>query len=445
MEVLYRAANRRSLVVGLDTMVPVLTGGRRVAINFDNAATTPPLKAVLQAVNEFVPWYASINRGAGHKSQHSTQCYEATREQVLGFIGGNPETETVIFVKNTTDAINKLAYRLYSCADNRNIIICTGMEHHSNDLPWRDKFAVEYVDIDQNGCLCLDDLEGKLRKRQGKVRLVTVTGASNVTGIINPIHTIARLAHQYGAEIMVDGAQLVPHRPVTMLEAEESEHLDYLVFSAHKMYAPFGIGVLVGKRDTFACGCSETVGGGTVEMVTPDLVIWAPPPERDEAGTPNVIGTVALSAAIRTLSRLDMDKLAAEEIELAGYLRKKMSVIAGVTLYGRTTTENDRVGIVSFNIDGLPHELAATILALEYGIAVRNGCFCAQPYIQRLLNINKRDSQQAGNGMVRVSLGLYNTASEVDILIAAVKAVTSDVRAYKQRYRLNQSDGWEPV
>ncbi|MGE5450011.1 MAG: aminotransferase class V-fold PLP-dependent enzyme [Methanomassiliicoccales archaeon] len=446
MEVIYRGNHHRSLVVGLDTMVPLLRGGQQKVINFDNAATTPPLKAVVQAVNDFTPWYASINRGAGHKSQYSTHCYENTRNEVLKFVGGDPDTQTVIFVGNTTDAINKLAYRLRSCLDRRDVIISTGMEHHSNDLPWREKFLVDYVDIDQKGALSIDDLEQKLQHWQGRVRLVTVTGASNVTGIINPIHQIARLAHQYGAEIMVDGAQLVPHRSINMLPADDPEHLDYLAFSAHKMYAPFGLGVLVANSETFNCGCSEIVGGGTVETVTHDLVIWAPPPERDEAGTPNVFGTVALTAAINTLTRVGMDKLADEEMALASYARKKISLISGLTMYGYTATEAERVGIICFNLTGLPHELVATILALEYGIAVRNGCFCAQPYVQKLLNLNnKRDLNAMKNGMVRVSLGLYNTASEVDTLVAALKAIISAGPANKKRYQQNGSGGWAPL
>ncbi|MGE5380143.1 MAG: aminotransferase class V-fold PLP-dependent enzyme [Methylocystaceae bacterium] len=445
MEISYPVSNRRrQQVVGLDTMVPLLKGGNRPVINFDNAATTPPLKSVLKAINDFAPWYASVNRGDGHKSQYTTHCYESARKQVLSFVGGDSESQIVIFVKNTTEAINKLAYRLALCSDGRDTIICTGMEHHSNDLPWRDKFLIEYVEIDPGGGLSLDDLRNKLRQYQGRVRLVTVTGASNVTGIINPIHDIARLAHEYGAEIMVDGAQLVPHRPVAMLPIDDPEHLDYLAFSSHKMYAPFGTGVLIGNWETFNYGCSELVGGGTIETVTHEMVIWASPPERDEAGTPNVMGTVALTAAISTLSRLGMDKLADEEIELAGYARKKLGAIDGITMYGHTSQEADRVGIICFNVEGMPHSLVATILALEYGIAVRNGCFCAQPYVQTLLNIDRKQPL-AGNGMVRVSLGLYNTASEVDVLVSALKSIVTERNMYKKRYVQNNNGDWKPV
>lgn len=439
----YQLINRRSLIAGLDKQVPLLDGSYRAVINFDNAATTPPLKSVLLAVNEFAPWYASINRGAGHKSRYSTQGYEATRDYVLKLVNGNPAQHTVILVKNTTEAINKLAYRLQTIEDHRRIIISTGMEHHSNDLPWRGKFQVEYAAIDKQGCLCLDDLLMKLRRHQGKVRLVTVTGASNVTGIINPIHEIARLAHQYGAEIMVDGAQLLPHRRVNMLAADHPEHLDYLAFSAHKMYAPFGCGVLVGNRDTFTHGCSEIVGGGTVETVTHDMVIWAEPPERDEAGTPNVFGAVALTAAIKALMHIGMDKLAAEEDVLAAYIRNKLRRIPNLVIYGQPPAGTDQAGIICFNINGLPHELTATILSLEYGIAVRNGCFCAQPYVQKLLGVEVRKPGEA-LGMVRVSLGLYNTVEEADILAAALTTIAANQQDYLRRYYLNPGGNWIP-
>lgn len=439
----YQLTNRRSLIAGLDFKVPLLNGSSQVAVNFDNAATTPPLKSVLLAINDFIPRYASIHRGAGQKSQYATQAYESTREHVLDFVGGDPEHHLVILVKNTTEAINKLAYRLSANSDGRNVIICTGMEHHSNDLPWRDKFQVEYVEVDRQGFLRLDDLVKKLQHNKGKVRLVTVTGASNVTGIANPIHHIASLAHQFGAEIMVDGAQLLPHRPVSMMPPDHPEHLDYLAFSGHKMYAPFGTGVLVGNRDTFTQGCSELVGGGTVDTVTHGMVIWAPPPERDEAGTPNVIGAVALSSAIKALKHIGMDKLAAEETALAAYIRHHLTQFPGLHMYGNIADKQQQLGIISFNIGDLPHELVAVILALEYGIAVRNGCFCAQPYVQSLLNIKSRD-YTVKQGMVRISLGLYNTNSEADSLIAALKTITTQAPDYLKRYQLQPNGSWLP-
>ena len=205
----------RDQVVGLDTKVPLGNGMMATAINFDNAATTPPFKAVIKNICNFAPWYSSIHRESGYKSQLSSHIYELARYKVASFVKASPTVHDVIFVRNTTEAINKLAYRLWD-ANNKQVILCSDMEHHSNDLPWRDKFHVDYICIDGKGRLMLDDLEDKLKKYRGKVALVTITGASNVTGHINPIHKIAEMTHSHGAKILVDGAQLVPHAPIDM-------------------------------------------------------------------------------------------------------------------------------------------------------------------------------------------------------------------------------------
>lgn len=420
----------RDQVVGLDTTVKLANGNQKTTINLDNAATTPPFRSVLNAVNDFAPWYGTVHRGGGYKSDLTTRLYEEARCKVADFVGADFNEQVVIFVKNTTEAINKLAYRLAQGAGRKNIVISSVMEHHSNDLPWRGKFHVLRAEVDEAGRLRLDDLESKLRHSRGKVRLVTVTGASNVTGHVNPVYQIARLAHRYGAEIMVDGAQMVPHMPISM-SAPGVEPLDYLAFSGHKMYAPFGCGVLIGPRRTFEAGHSELVGGGTVELVSCKNVRWAGVPERDEAGTPNIMGVVALTEAVRVLTQLNMRKIMIEEQKLAAYARSRLSKIPRIKMYGDQLNHDNKVGIISFNIEGVPHEEAAAFLADYYGIAVRSGCFCAQPYIQRLLCVSTREVERSftspslpHRGMVRVSFGLYNTKEEVDTLVDAVNELT---------------------
>lgn len=420
----------RELIIGLN-MPTTLTNGKQVPlINFDNAATTPPFRSVLEAIENYAPWYGAVHRGGGAKSEVTTRLFEEARGLVADFVGADRDRNTVIFVKNTTEAINKLAYRLAQNADRRNIVISTVMEHHSNDLPWRGKFRVLYVEVDQAGRLLLDDLEKKLKNSRGRARLVTVTGASNVTGHINPIGEIARLAHRYGAEIMADGAQMVPHLPVSMKGSAPGEHLDYLAFSGHKMYAPFGTGVLIGLRKTFKHGHSEIVGGGTVDLVSHRQVRWAKVPHRDEAGTPNMMGVIALSEAIRSLKRLDMRRIMEVEAELADYARKGLSRVPRLVFYGDNQNHNHKVGIITFNIPGIPHETVASCLDDNHGIAVRSGCFCAQPYVQRLLGVSPSEVKKAfaahgkpPRGMVRVSFGLYNTKAEVDVLVGALRSI----------------------
>lgn len=439
--------NLRKLVVGVDTKIPLINGQLVTAINFDNAATTPPFKSVLQEINNFSPWYSSIHRGTGYKSMLSSQLYENARLIVSNFVKSDPKYNTVIFVKNTTEAINKLSYRICN-GDTKNIVLSTGMEHHSNDLPWRDKFYVEYIDTDNCGRLCMEDLEKRLRNYNGAVKLVTITGASNATGYINPIYKAAELAHKYNAKILIDGAQLVPHVPIDMKPIDSLEHIDFLVFSAHKMYAPFGTGVLIGPKKSFDIGDPDYVGGGTVQLVTHDYVVWAPPPEKEEAGSPNIMGVAALTAAIETLNSIGMRNIEQHEIDLTKYAVEKLKAIPDVKLYCTTDGNDPHVGIIPFNIKGIHHSITAKILSYEGGIAVRHGCFCAQPYLQKILKvtdkkINKYLKQNVlpPYGVVRLSFGLYNTYSEVDIFIEMITKIIK----YKSLYLRTYSSTLTPI
>jgi Selenocysteine lyase len=429
-------SNYRPLVAGVDTKIPLSNGQYVTAINFDNAASTPPFVSVMEEINRFSTMYSSIHRGTGYKSKVSSQLYEEARSIILKFVNADPLRDTVIFVKNTTEAINKLSYRLWE-GNKKSVILSTWMEHHSNDLPWRNKYQVDYVQIDSNGKLSLEDLEYKLIKHKGNVKLVTVTGASNVTGYVNPIHKIAELAHRYHAKILVDGAQLVPHNAINMKPNDPVQHIDYLAFSAHKMYAPFGIGVLIAPKETFVKGVSEFVGGGTAEIVTHDWVVWDSPPSKEEAGSPNVMGVVALVAAIKTLTTLGMNNVDRYENELTNYANLMLRSIPSIILYSHTAPGEPRIGVIPFNIKGIAHEQVAEILSNEAGIAVRTGCFCTQPYIQRLLSISPKQMEyhrRNGNaprpGIVRLSFGLYNDFSEINTLCQVLERIGKRPRTY---------------
>ncbi|MGI6226901.1 MAG: aminotransferase class V-fold PLP-dependent enzyme [Peptococcales bacterium] len=433
----------RNLVVGVDTKIPLSDGSEVTVINFDNAASTPPFNSVLKGILDFAPWYSSIHRGTGYKSHISSEFYDYSREIIADFLNISLNEKTIIYVKNTTEAINKLSYRLLEDFKD-GVILSTFMEHHSNDLPWRNKYTIDYVRIDEKGKLILTDLENKLKKYQGKVKLVAVTGASNVTGYTNPIHQIARIAHEYGAKILVDGAQLIPHAKFQMKTESDPEHIDFLAFSAHKMYAPFGIGVLIGPKEVFNKGVPDYVGGGTIKMVSHDYISWADSPERDEAGTPNVLGVLALVEAIKELEKIGMNKIDKYEKNLVDYALRKLRKIPDLILYGNSLDSKERVGIIPFNMKGIEHRTLADILSKEAGIAVRNGCFCAQPYVQKLLKISHAEIKKHMEnpdlphpGMVRVSFGLYNTYSEIDKLAD----ILSEVARNKKKY-LNKSISW---
>lgn len=424
-----------SYVAGLDTLVPTRFGKRRY-INLDNAASTPPFNSVLAAVNNFAPWYSSVHRGNGFKSRLSTESYEGARQLLGQFVGANPADYTVIFTKNTTEAINKLSYRLH--LKKKDVVLISHLEHHSNDLPWRAHATVQRIRHTSQGSIDKAHFAALLRRHAGTVRLVAITGASNVTGHRPDIHWFAERAHQAGAEILIDCAQLAAHRPIRMRALDDPGHLDYIALSGHKMYAPFGTGALVGRRDTFMRGAPEYQGGGTVSLVTPTTVDWATPPDSEEAGSPNVIGAIALAEAIRTLQHIGFDAIASHEAQLTAYTFKRLRELPGVITYGSQSASgtNSRSGIIPFTIKGVPSHLVAAILGYEWGIGVRSGCFCAHPYVMSLLGLDGKGSQSMLRhailhqrrdlmpGLVRVSFGVYNTRSDVDQLIRALQAVT---------------------
>ena len=388
----------------------------------------------------FAPLYSSIHRGMGYKSQLSSNLYEQARFIIANFVNADLYHKTVIFTNNTTHAINKLSYSLLNHIKD-GVILTTQMEHHSNDLPWRGKYKVDFVSVDDEGNLSLEDLEKKLIQYDGLVKLVAVTGASNVTGIVNPIHEVATMAHKYNSKILVDGAQLVPHSKVDMKPVDSPEHIDYLVFSSHKMYAPFGTGILIGWKETFEAGDPDYVGGGTVEIVTPDYVRWDHAPFREEAGTPNIFGVVALITAIKTLKSLDIESIHYYEQQLTSYAQNNLKNLPDVTIYGHQQFKENRVAIVPFNVEGIHHETLSKILSYEVGIAVRSGCFCAHPYVQKLLKVTPEEIEEHIKnrhsllpGMVRLSFGLYNTIEEIDFFTEILYKIIKNKAHYIQKY-----------
>jgi cysteine desulfurase/selenocysteine lyase len=428
--------NVREQIVGIDAQVPLLDGSHRPYVNLDNAASTPALRPVHDKLNEFMTWYSSVHRGTGFKSQIATETYELAHDLVGCFVGANLETNTVIFGKNTTEAINKLARRLPLAPGD--VVLCSLMEHHSNDLPWRQQAQLYHIAVRDDGSLDEDDLDRLLRQHAGRVKLLAISGASNVTGHLNPIHHLAEKAHAAGARILVDAAQLAPHRAIDMRPDDDAGHLDFVALSAHKMYAPYGTGALIGPISLFGQGTPDLVGGGTVDIVTVDDVRWAGPPDRDEAGSPNVPGAVALAQAVVSLQEMGMEALARHEAELTAHALRRLQAIDGVEIYGLADPKraHERVGVIPFNVRGVDHYKVAAALSFEGGIGVRNGCFCAHPYILRLLKVPAGealrhqqdivDGTRVGlPGLVRISFGCYNTLEEVDHTVDLVARIAA--------------------
>lgn len=438
-----------SLLVGCETEVPTRFGKRRY-INFDNAASTPTFKPIVDAVNEFLKWYSNVHRGTGFKSQLSSWAFEESRNIVARFVGADLKTQVVLFTKNATEAINKLSHRLVFGEDD--VVLTTLMEHHSNELPWRRVARVEHVQVKEDGTVSKEDFAAKLKAYGNKVKLVALTGASNVSGHINDIHYFARETHKAGAKLLIDGAQLVPHRPVDMKPHDKSECIDFLVFSAHKMYAPFGVGVLVGDRQTFEQGEPESVGGGVVDIVTLEEAYWTDLPDKEEAGTPDIIGVVALGKAIKLFEQLGWPAIIEHEAQLTAYALQELKKIPKVLVYGDPTLSStrQRLGVIPMNVRGVPHSLTAAILSYEGGIGVRSGCFCAHLYVQSLLKCSDerheqvtRDIRQRDRsdipGAIRVSFGLYNTQSEIDEFVKMIQRIAEG--DYSHDYVLEKESG----
>jgi len=437
-------------VVGIDKKVPLLSGKKVPYIYLDNAASTPTLRPVLKSLNDFMEWYSNIHRGTGFKSQISTHYFEQAREIVAKFFNINLKDHLVIFGKNGTEAINKLAHRVPLPEDC--VILVTKMEHHSNDLPWRVRRPVIHVDVDNQGRLDWEDLDAKLEKYKNKVGLIAVTGASNVTGYINDVYKIAEIAHNNNAKIMVDAAQLAPHRHIDIKDPGHPQHLDFLAFSAHKIYAPFGLGVLITDQGMFKEGDPDIVGGGTVDLVSEDYAYWTDAPEKEEAGTPNVAGAIALAKALSVIMEIGLDEIADHEAELTQYALQELKKIPGIIFYGSVNEDEvrDRLGVISFNVTDLPHALVGAILNYEGGVGVRNGCFCAHPYIKCLLGVTVEETKILEEkilshdrstipGAVRMSFGMYNNRDEIDQMIDVLKVISKN--EFKGKYELYPETG----
>lgn len=397
-------------VVTSDEGVPLVTGGRVEYANFDYAASAPCLTPVAEALSAALPYYASVHRGAGHHSQVSTDAYERARRSVARFVGARSRpADAVVFVRGTTDALNLLAR---SVPEGCTVVVFES-EHHASLLPWEHPAAragrVVRLPLPASPEEAVEAAAAALRGAPEGPRLLCVTAASNVTGEIWPVEELVEAAHAEGARVVVDAAQYVPHLPFSL----EGTGADYVALSAHKLYAPFGSGVLAGRADWLREATPYLSGGGATRLVDEHDVVWNDLPARHEAGSPNVLGAVALAAACDALTPAAQELLHVRESALLERLREGLTAVDGVTELTLWGGDHPRVGIVSFTVDGLPADLLAAALSAEYGIGVRDGLFCAHPLTRHLL---PRGHGQA----VRASLGVGTTREHVDRLVGAV-------------------------
>lgn len=398
-------------VVGGDTRVPLVDGRSVPYANLDYAASAPALESVAARVVEVLPLYASVHRGAGYLSQVSTALYEASRATVARFVGARPDDVAVI-TRNTTDALNLLA----GCVPDGGRVLVLDVEHHANLLPWVRSVrgsgrTATILPSAPTVAETLTALRTELARQP--YALVTLTGASNVTGEALPIASVVALAQEAGARVAVDGAQLVPHRAFSLADSG----VDYVAFSGHKTYAPFGAGALVGRRDWLDAGTPYLAGGGAVRDVRTDRTLWQPAPARHEGGSPNVLGAVALAEACDALSALPAGALVEHERVLRERLVDGLATVPGARVLRLWSDSTDPVGVVAFTVGDHDSGLVAAYLSAEHGIGVRDGRFCAHPLLARV---------GVTGGAIRASVGVGTTTETVDRLLAGLRAYVGE-------------------
>ncbi|MFN8077643.1 MAG: aminotransferase class V-fold PLP-dependent enzyme [Kineosporiaceae bacterium] len=393
-------------VVGGELVVPTVTGASVRYALLDYAASAPSLQAVADHVAAVLPYYSSVHRGAGFTSQVSTALYEGARDTIGEFVGARSD-DVVVITRNTTDSLNLLAQSVPATANGTGEVVFLDVEHHANLLPWaaRGHRCVAAAPTVQ---ATLSRLEAELRRRPAA--LLAVTGCSNVTGEILPLRDLVRIAHLTGARVCIDAAQLAPHRRIDLAALGA----DYLALSGHKLYAPFGAGALIGRRDWLDEAPAYLAGGGAVRDVTVARAHWAPAPQRHEAGSPNVLGAAALAAACQALGSLPEGALEAHEAALTARLLDGLAQLPGVSPLQIWEDSTDRAGVVGFRVEGHDPARVAAYLSAEHGIGVRDGRFCAHPLLSRL---------GTGDGALRASVGVGSRAEDVDRLVAALRTL----------------------
>ncbi|WP_030249462.1 aminotransferase class V-fold PLP-dependent enzyme [Streptomyces sp. NRRL S-455] len=431
-------------VLGRDVTVPLVTGGEVTYAALDYAASAPALQRVWDDVAAYAPYYGSVHRGAGYLSQLSTDLFENARRTVAEFLDCRAGDQ-VVFTRSTTDSLNLLAAALPAGCQ----VFVFETEHHASLLPWRDA-QVTYLDAPTSPGQAVETLERALTARAVSIEgghgpaLVCVTGASNVTGELWPVRELAAAAHAHGARIVLDAAQLAPHHPVSVQDLD----VDWVAFSGHKLYAPFGSGVLAGRADWLREAEPYLAGGGASRKVTRRAdggvdVEWHDSAARHEAGSPNVIGAHAVASACKALTEAGFDTLVAREQYLVRTVRDGLADVPEVRFLSLFGDDAPRVGVLSFVVEGWNSSHFAAALSAEYGIGVRDGLFCAHPLVRTLLGSDPQTQGECGSpeaapgekslNAIRVSFGAGTPDEHVERFVTAVKELVRDGAQWNYR------------
>jgi selenocysteine lyase/cysteine desulfurase len=453
----------RTAFIGLDTTYPLADGTTAPRTYLDSAASNLRLEVADDIVRHALEHYANTHSQLHYGARIMTELYERAHAIVKDFVGADDDFTAIFHGTGVTGGLNRMARVLAERRPERDVVITSLMEHHANDLPHR-KHAGEVVHVPlehdsdgEAGRIDMDALRSAINEHADRLNYVAVTAASNVTGIINPVHEIARLAHEVGALVVVDAAQSAAHLPLSVVSEDEEAHLDVLCMSGHKIYAPGSPGVIVARKALFEGLEPQEVGGGIVSFVDAERYeIIDALPEREETGTPNLPGALALAATLYLMGRVGMDVIEEDERQLTQYALERFAEVPTMHIYGSHRLEvAERIGVVTFNLEDLPHGLVAAALNDYFGIAMRNECFCAQPFVRQLLGVAGADgvapdtcvdpgAQRIANGMVRASFGLYNTRADVDRAVDALTHIAENADFYQSKYEpvLDGSGDW---
>ena len=453
----------RNSTTGIDVQYALATGESSRRIYLDSTASTLQLGVVKDVMEQYLPYYANTHTTVHFNAQLSTKEFDWAHNMCLDFVNADPEEYGCFFVgSGATGGLNRIARTLSKKRPERDVVITSIMEHHSNDLPHR-KNSKEVVHIPvmmtENGMGAVDmkAMEAALEKYGERVNYVSITGVSNVTGIVNPIYDIAELAHKQGALMIVDAAQMAAHVPIRMSGHENPmRNLDIVVMSGHKIYTPSSPGVVITRRELFSGIEPDEVGGGMVDDVYTEHYLSTDNfPDREEAGTPNIAGAIALATALYTLKTIGMEAIDKEESEIVAYAVKRLNQIDDVVVYGHKDPDScHRTGAVSVNVRDMHHALTAAVLNDYFNIAVRNACFCAHPYVREMISEDLGEQMdgltneelealaELHRGMVRASFGIYNTKTDVDALAHALSEIAANKDFYRQQYQDNGDDNF---
>ena len=431
--------------IGQQTQYPIVDGSIGPRRYFDSAASTLMMRPALEVAQNFLEHYSSTHSELHFSARGANRAFDWAHQRVLDFVNADSNIYSSYFAgSGATAGFNRIARELGALRPERDVVIASEMEHHSNDLPHR-QYATEVVHLPligegaHSGGIDIEVARETIEKYGNRINYLAITAASNVTGVITPIHELAQLAHSVGAYIIVDASQMIAHAPISM----QSKNLlfadiDVLIFSGHKIYAPGSPGAVIARSSLLKETSPLELGGGMVEDVylqyfTPSSEL----PDREEAGTPNVLGAITLACALDVLLRIGMQTILEKEQQLIDLAWTKLSAIDGVNLYGPNPDQMQRTGTIAFNIKGFDNGLTAAALNDYHNIQVRNGCFCAHPYVREMVkrelweididpNASNIEAEvERKRGMARASLGIYTSEDDILALCNAVADLAS--------------------